>query len=483
LGLWLDRNLRWGKHINEARDNILNFIKLFKVLSGSGWGVHPIHLRHLYIAVVRSRIDYACFLYGNSSDSLLAKLDRLQNICLRIIGGFIKSTPIHVMHSELCISPLFIRRQYLASKFYLKHKSYPHNALLGCLGELTDLTNSLYWRRKKKPLLLNSHILYSLIPMHSTNQLGMFSLNTWVTNIDLSEHLHCQITDISIAKRYCNNQQLQISCFSMLNNAYRGHYKLFTDGSKHEDCSGLAFLDWQTGESHKLRIACKISIMYTEMIAVLEALSYIQGINHKNFVILTDSKSTIQHIARCTGNARGIPLGYVIIDLISRMKSAEKHVVIQWIPSHIGISGNEEVDRLAKAATSDADIFHCLPLHTDILYQVKKDCRKKWSEYFDERSLSKGIWYKSIQPTLPHSPWYEKTTDIERSHLVTALRLRSGHVPLNSFGYMMKKVDSPNCTICNVVEDVFHIIMECTRTNDLRNKLNINMMLEYVTVY
>jgi hypothetical protein len=79
-----------------------------------------------------------------------------------------------------------------------------------------------------------------------------------------------------------------------------------------------------------------------------------------------------------------------------------------------------------------------------------------------------------VGSTLPHSPWYEKTTDIERSHLVTALSLRSGHVPKNSYGYMMKKVDSPNCCVCNVVEDVFHIIMECTRTNDLRKTLNIN---------
>lgn len=68
----------------------------------------------IYISIIRNRIDYASFLYDSAANSHITKLDKLQNQALRIIGGFIKNTPLHVMESELAIVPLYIRRKYLA---------------------------------------------------------------------------------------------------------------------------------------------------------------------------------------------------------------------------------------------------------------------------------------------------------------------------------------------------------------------------------
>ena len=76
-----------------------------------------------------------------------------------------------------------------------------------------------------------------------------------------------------------------------------------------------------------------------------------------------------------------------------------------------------------------------------------------WKEHFDERSVEKGIWYKTIQSQPPPIPWFVKST-MKRKLIVLAFRLRSGHVPLNKFAYLMKKVDSPNCAVCNQIEDV-----------------------------
>lgn len=308
--------------------------------------------------------------------------------------------------------------------------------------------------------------------MYSTNKLEMFTLNTWINNIDVTNNFKDSIKDINESKNRYNNRKLQLICHALLNEQYQDSYKIFTDGAKYGNSSGLAFLDWQTGEFIKLKIVSNTSIMFTEMVAILEALSYIQSVDYNKFVILTDSKSAIQHLTRCTFNFRGVPLGYEIIDAIIKFKNVNKHVVIQWIPSHVGIPGNEEVDRLAKLAATEDDIYDCLPMHTDLLYQVKKDCLKSWSEYFDERSRTKGIWYKIIQSSIPRSIWF-KDIDMNRNDLTTAFRLRSGQIPLNSFGFMMNKVDTPNCTVCNVVEDVYHIIMECSRTEEMRQKLQL----------
>lgn len=125
LGLWLDRSLLWRKHVNEVIDKCSKFMNILKMLAGRSWGMHTKHIRRLYIALIRSRIDYGSFLYDCSANCHVSKLDKLQNQALRVIGGFIKSTPIHVMQSELSLPPLFIRRLYLAYKYMLNAYRLP----------------------------------------------------------------------------------------------------------------------------------------------------------------------------------------------------------------------------------------------------------------------------------------------------------------------------------------------------------------------
>lgn len=66
-----------------------------------------------------------------------------------------------------------------------------------------------------------------------------------------------------------------------------------------------------------------------------------------------------------------------------------------------------------------------------------------------------------------------------RLDIVTALRLRSGHIPLNCFAFLMRKSHSQNCTECGTREDATHIMMECIRNEAdrqafiIKHKINI----------
>lgn len=173
LGVWLDRSLRWAKHINELRNSCNRLVNVFKALSGSGWGIHPTHLRRVYIAMIRSKLDYASSLYGNSCKTHLSKLDRLQNQCMRVIGGFIKSTAIHVMESELHLQPLRVRRCYLAGKFWLKSKSFSDNGIVNILDRLNISCRNPYWHHKAHPLLVQAHAHLHATRMYTSDRLEM----------------------------------------------------------------------------------------------------------------------------------------------------------------------------------------------------------------------------------------------------------------------------------------------------------------------
>lgn len=470
LGLLLNRKLKWGPHIDNLRGKIYKFLNLFKMLAGSGWGIHPKYLTKLYVSILRSRIDYASFLFDDAPHSHLTKLDQIQNQSMRVIGGFIRTTPIHVMESELALPPLYIRRQYLGGKYLLKAKSLENHTIISFLNNFASFFDKPYWIRRKKPLLI---VLFNEIqnfPIHRSKKLEMFNLSIWVSKIDLEPHIQLKIPYINKAKRFYNELDIKTNCINYLNLRYPNYYKLYTDASIENNNIGIAFYDPQEETNMRFKSNYKISIMYAELIALAEALSYIETINFDRFVIFTDSKSALQHLTRCTSTFRGTPIANTIIEIIFKLKSLSKNVLLQWIPSHVGIVGNEKVDIYAKEAGSDGNVINVLPFYTDCLYFIKEKCRNNWKEYFNKRSKEKGIWYKTIQPQPCYHSWID-ICKLNRDDIVTAFRLRSGHIPLNKFGFLMKKVLSPNCPDCGVVEDVYHILTECTRSEPLLSRV------------
>ncbi len=48
-------------------------IKCNEMLSGTDWGASRNGLRNIYVALIRSVLDYGCFIYGRASKSVLKK--------------------------------------------------------------------------------------------------------------------------------------------------------------------------------------------------------------------------------------------------------------------------------------------------------------------------------------------------------------------------------------------------------------------------
>lgn len=150
---------------------------------------------------------------------------------------------------------------------------------------------------------------------------------------------------------------------------------------------------------------------------------------------------------------------------------------LQWVPSHIGIYGNEEADRLAKLAITVGTKITYFPFYSETLNEFKILCFHKFKEYFDERSKEKDIWYKIIQGQPLQIPWFLNAT-LSRNYITNVNRLRSGHYPNKKFAFLMKKINSPNCDICDTMDDIEHMFTECEkfkrRVEILMDKYRIN---------
>jgi ribonuclease HI len=106
------------------------------------------------------------------------------------------------------------------------------------------------------------------------------------------------------------------------------------------------------------RLPDNSSVFSAEMTVILLALSYVSKTNNRYFLILSDSLSS--HQALNSFDTTNPLLQEVLFNLIHLEKSG-KNIVFCWIPSHVGISGNENADRAAKVALSSPYEHYTVP--------------------------------------------------------------------------------------------------------------------------
>ncbi|GBN20124.1 hypothetical protein AVEN_46020-1 [Araneus ventricosus] len=84
---------------------------MLKVLSNISWGADRTSLLRIYQAMILSRIDYGCAVYGSACNSVLRKLDPVHHSALRICSGAFRTSPIESLYAECtkCPSPYGVK--------------------------------------------------------------------------------------------------------------------------------------------------------------------------------------------------------------------------------------------------------------------------------------------------------------------------------------------------------------------------------------
>jgi exonuclease III len=143
LGLILDApKLTYRAHIDYLVNDIRKRLSIMKVISSISWGASKKVLRNFYIAYVRSKMDYGSVIYSGAAPSISSKLDKLQNVALRLILGAWKTSPILSMEVEAYIAPLKIRRNMLKLRQYLKLMNAPYDDVTAEMVKIKDVMHT-----------------------------------------------------------------------------------------------------------------------------------------------------------------------------------------------------------------------------------------------------------------------------------------------------------------------------------------------------
>ena len=96
-------------------------------------------LIRLYIAIVRSRIEYASFLFCDLSRTQSLTLDRIQFKAIRLAMGYRTSTPTNVILAKSGQPQLSLRFRYLCSNYVTRVLSDSTHGVTPALQEILNL--------------------------------------------------------------------------------------------------------------------------------------------------------------------------------------------------------------------------------------------------------------------------------------------------------------------------------------------------------
>ena len=162
LGLWWDSHLSFKKHISVLKTQCKEALNLIRVVAHLKWAGDRDTLLMLYRAIVRSKFDYGCIVYGTASNTNLRQLDSIHNSGLRLALGAFCTSPVSSLYTEANEAPLEERRLKLSMHYYVKTRACVDNPAHHALHEFDRTSRHIYaprpkWKRRHDPTPGPSH--------------------------------------------------------------------------------------------------------------------------------------------------------------------------------------------------------------------------------------------------------------------------------------------------------------------------------------
>lgn len=161
-----------------------------------------------------------------------------------------------------------------------------------------------------------------------------------------------------------------------------------------------------------------------KQVDIILAIEWLDNLISLNVVILSDSLSALQAISSYKYEQS---LVLEILYLLKHLEIKRIYVHFEWIPSHIGLHGNDIVDQLANKATKRKCIDFDIPKNRkEHEHDNKYECIQDWQRIWDTSTNGRYLYVIQNQVNTFYFP-----KNLNRKDETTLHQLRLGKCPLN----------------------------------------------------
>ena len=460
LGLTFDNKLTWKHHIDELETKSKQTLNIMKSLHGQTWGMSNKTLLTVYKALIRSKLDYASFVYMEASCSNLKRLDSIQYKALSIVLGAAKGTSLASLLAETKETSLNLRRQSILLKYLLNLKSKPMNMTNETLQDKPYPNLNLKYKSSHK-LLIEDFLKEINIAVKLTDKVTDIYYSPWNKQL-VNIFTDLQYPDGSVITDIPNDNFIEI----LTNKFYPGHTQIFVDASKSHKATAAIHIP-HLAINMIFQLPTLFSIFATEAVALLKALELTEELKLNKTIIFSDNKSLLSHIKNPNNPFyKKNPRPLLIKQLREKIKPG---CIIYWIPGHSHITNHIITDNLTKLDSKNLIYNDPYIELEEILPLVDKKYKKIWqNEWIHMRGATE---YSNIH----HTNTLNQTENnflLNRKYEIITNRLRLGNNNcLNYYLHKIGKSDTPLCDLCKVDENTKHFLTECTKHKSLHDEI------------
>ena len=455
LGVWVDTQLRWDRHIRECCRACMDRLRMIRRLCATYWGLHPRVVSVLVRAIIFPKLFYGVSAWGGvvRYQARLSPIDRVLRQAAVLTLGLLRTTSGPKALAVCGWLPADMEIRYALVRFILRQEAFGRSDLLS-----TDYVLGL--NQRVSALDIARHEVTVFRASGDSARLGWGHLDTlqfwirppWVT----APPVHTRFLEPGTAHHELSLAQARQDCVWV-----------FTDGSVQDDFSGAAavFVDAQ-GPFGDTPIQFPLGPLQSstdaELAGIRGALAHLSRTGGwRNATIVTDSQAAIRML-QGTDWRRARTSVLTIQQSIQALTADGHQVQLWWVPGHQGIAGNESADTAARAAMEES--------------------RRVTGEFFIARAMLEGKIRRWYQTQVRTQERYAIGTVLEQAEeeiihtdLVWTQHMPSrfmaarvgqfltGHFPtgvyLHRFGYL----PSPLCVGCGVPDTREHMLLDCSR--------------------
>ena len=355
LGIVFDRTLSFGPQVDAVRKKVGGKCNLLAVVASREWGWKKEYLKRVFQATVGSVLNYC----GAAWQPWLAasnvdKLDACQNRALRLVTGQLRTTPLEALRAEADVPSMRTKIRMNAANAWEKTLRLPASNPRSRLA--TDAPHRLKtkgsWRKlaREEEKVTGLGDLPRLPIPPQTPPWGTREVRRWSTRTDMApvgsrgERSRLQLREIAI-------EAIRL----------QGPFEwiIYTDGTPGGDNhdSGAAAVvtrgppDKPVREEVRRRRGRAFASSYE---------AEVEGLKLAVNWVRESGPHQVGRVMICT-DCRVITAGLASPSTEDDVETAELRelldelrtsVVIQWVPGHVGLQGNEWADKEAREATT-----------------------------------------------------------------------------------------------------------------------------------
>lgn len=441
-----------------------------KWLANNMRGVSIPVARNIYIAFLRSVVDYLSPALCQLPKTSLEPLEKFQNRVMRFILGCPSSTRIVNMLSELNLTPLVSRIYSNVTFFSVKSLHSPHLAphYSQVIRAALDLNTP---RPRLRPAGRNlvrtvcADLRRLEIEVPAAEIVSV--LPPWRV-----PHPIVSFTPTCKADHPILQKQLALETIASESASDPEAHHIYVDGSVQADMSAACAMFSKTINPPEdngwvgRRLPNSSSSTYCELNGILDAVTLLND-RKLNGLIICDSKTALHAIAAPRSAYESVVQN--ILEKLANARDNALSIRFIWIPSHVGLEGNDIVDGLAKAACAlnlpGVRALSSLRCYKNLLSSAISALTV--NQRNNERAASVSIRHYDHFINIKNN--YRRHGLMVRRHNVVSARIRLGYRPL----WQVSQVeDMPHYSMCKLcsrpnANNLEHYCLACPVVRDM----------------